>query len=137
MQVSLTLLLFWITQGSPSRGSPYFLSKKNISLLVTLETVCLKGIWNLDLSIYLQGNSFVIKNFIKKFSNYTFQSFKHFNCWLSNTLVVGETEPLNNSITLSITQSITNLLHISYSTSISMSAVKLWLKKFHSLKCFT
>ena len=28
MQVPITLLLSWITQGSPSRASPYFLPKK-------------------------------------------------------------------------------------------------------------
>ena len=28
MHVPIALLLFWITQGSPSRASPYFLSKK-------------------------------------------------------------------------------------------------------------
>ena len=31
IQVPITLLLFWITQGSPSRASPYFLSKKYIA----------------------------------------------------------------------------------------------------------
>ena len=36
---SYYFVAFWITQGSPSRASPYFLSKK-IYLLVTLKTVC-------------------------------------------------------------------------------------------------
>ena len=39
MQAPITLLLFWITQAFPLRVSLYFLSK-NISLWVTLETVC-------------------------------------------------------------------------------------------------
>ena len=33
---------------------------KSIWLFVTLETVCYIGIWNLGLSFYLYGNSFVI-----------------------------------------------------------------------------
>ena len=37
---SYYFVVFWITQGSPSKVTPYFLSKKYISILETLETVC-------------------------------------------------------------------------------------------------
>ena len=47
----IILLLFWITQGSLSRAKPYFSSKKYI-LLSNTRNCMLKGIWNLDLSIY-------------------------------------------------------------------------------------
>ena len=52
MRVPTTLLLFWITQGSPSSASPYFWSKKYIAFS-TIRNCMLKGIWNLELSIYL------------------------------------------------------------------------------------
>ena len=56
MQVPFTLLLFWITQGSHLlRELVDIFYPKNTWLFVTLETVCEKGVWNLDLSIYCKA----------------------------------------------------------------------------------
>ena len=51
MQVPTTLLLFWITQGSPSSTSSYFRSEKYIAFS-TNRNCMLKRVWNLDLFIY-------------------------------------------------------------------------------------
>ena len=102
MHVAITLLLFWITQGSPSRASPYFLSKKYMAFsnirhctlkrdmefrpfyLFVRQFVC-----NLKISL---RNS-VITPF--KVLNISFAGCRIFCWWI-------ETESLNKSILLSI-----------------------------------
>ena len=102
MQVLITLLLFRITQGSPSRASAYFLPKKYIYFsnirncmsnrdkkfrpfyLFVRQLVC-------NLKILLRNSVItpfkVLKNSVA-------------GCWIFSWWI--ETEPLNKSILLSI-----------------------------------
>ena len=83
---SYYFVFFWITQGCPSRASPYFLSKKYIAF-----SSIRKYVRDMEFRrFYLFVRPFVcnLKNSFTKLSHYTFQSFKHFSCWLSDVLVV-------------------------------------------------
>ena len=101
MQVPITLLLFWITQGSPSRASPYFLSKKYIAFSSIRNCMLKRGmefrpfylfvrqfLWNLK--IHLRNS--LITPF--KVLNISIAGCRIFWWWI-------DTEPLNNSILLS------------------------------------
>ena len=101
MQVPITLLLFWITQGSPSRASPYFFVQKNISLLVT-ETM-------LKRDMEFRPFYFFVRQFVCNLKiplrNSIITPFKVLNIWIAGCRIFWswiETEPLNKSILLSI-----------------------------------
>ena len=101
MQVPITLLLFWITQGSPSRASPYFFVQKNISLLVT-ETM-------LKRDMEFRPFYFFVRQFVCNLKiplrNSVITPFKVLNISIAGCRIFWswiETEPLNKSILLSI-----------------------------------
>ena len=101
MQVPITLLLFWITQGSPSRASPYFFVQKNISLLVT-ET-------RLKRDMEFRPFYFFVRQFVCNLKiplrNSVITPFKVLNISIAGCRIFWswiETEPLNKSILLSI-----------------------------------
>ena len=101
MQVPITLLLFWITQGSPSRASPYFFVQKNISLVVT-ETM-------LKRDMEFRPFYFFVRQFVCNLKiplrNSVITPFKVLNISTAGCRIFWwwiETEPLNKSILLSI-----------------------------------
>ena len=101
MQVPITLLLFWITQGSPSRASPYFFVQKNISLLV-IETM-------LKRDMEFRPFYFFVRQFVCNLKiplrNSVITPFKVLNISIAGCRIFCswiEAEPLNKSILLSI-----------------------------------
>ena len=100
MHVPITLLLFWITQGSPSRGSPYYLPKKYIAFS-KIRNFMLKRDMEFR-SFYLFVSQFICNTKIL-LRNSVITPFKVWNIsiyWLPDILVVDresaiETEPLN------------------------------------------
>ena len=102
MQVPIPLLLFWITQDSISRASPYFLSKRYMAFWI-IRNCTLKRDMEFR-SLYLFVMHFVCNlkiplrnSVIKPFKVLTFQL--QAGCWIFWWWI--ETEPLNRSILLS------------------------------------
>ena len=109
MQVPITfyLLFFWITQGSPSRASPYFLSKKYIAFS-NIRNCMLKRDMEFRPS-FLFVRQFVC-NIKIPLRNSVIRPLKVLNiaiagCWIFWWWI--ETEPLNKYILLSIWRSVT------------------------------
>ena len=101
MHAPITLLLFWITQGSPSRASPYFFVQKNISLLV-IETM-------LKRDMEFRPFYFFVRQFVCNLKiplrNSVITPFKVLNISIAGCRIFCswiEAEPLNKSILLSI-----------------------------------
>ena len=101
IQVPITLLLFWITQGSPSTTSPYFFFKKYIAFS-NIRNCMLKRDMEFR-PFYLFVSQFVC-NLKTPLRNSVITTSDVLNIWIAGCLIFWwiETEPLNKSILLSI-----------------------------------
>ena len=101
IQVPITLLLFWITQGSPSTTSPYFFFKKYIAFS-NIRNCMLKRDMEFR-PFYLFVSQFVC-NLKIPLRNSVITTSNVLNIWIADCRIFWwiETEPLNKSILLSI-----------------------------------
>ena len=101
IQVPITLLLFWITQGSPSTTSPYFFFKKYIAFS-NIRNCMLKRDMEFR-PFYLFVSQFVC-NLKIPLRNSVITTSNVLNIWIAGCRIFCwiETEPLNKSILLSI-----------------------------------